>query len=44
MAEITETPLPGVLAEIEDVAGRQAALDLALALGGETLHIPLLPT
>ena len=35
-----ETPLPGVLDEIAAIVGRQAALHLALALGGETLHIP----
>ena len=31
--------LPGVLAEIEAVAGRDAALSLALAHGGEDIYI-----
>jgi len=31
--------LPGVLAEIEAVAGRNAALSLALAHGGEEIYI-----
>ena len=33
-------PLPGVLAEIAGVAGREAALALALARGGDTLYVP----
>lgn len=33
-------PLPGALAEIAEVAGREAALQLALHLGGAPLHIP----
>ena len=33
-------PLPGVLAGIEEVAGREAALRLALALGGQSIHVP----
>ena len=33
------TDLPGVLAEIEAVAGRDAALLLALAHGGEDIYI-----
>lgn len=33
-------PLPGVLAQIEEVVGREAALDLALALGGTPLYVP----
>ncbi len=33
-------PLPGVLAEIEQIAGREAALAIALNLGGRPLHIP----
>jgi len=32
--------LPGVLAEIAAVAGREAALRLALEMGGETLYVP----
>ena len=32
--------LPGVLSEIEDVAGREAAIALALEFGGESLHVP----
>ena len=32
--------LPGVLAEIEEVAGREAALRLALELGGQSIHVP----
>ena len=41
-AAVTEAaPLPGVLAEIAEVAGRDAALELALAHGGEdAFHIP----
>lgn len=34
------SPLPGILAEVEAIAGRAAALALAEALGGETVHIP----
>ena len=34
-------PLPGVLAEIAEVAGRAAALEIALVHGGEdAFHIP----
>lgn len=33
-------PLPGVLAEIAEIAGRDAALDLALALGGTSIYVP----
>ena len=33
-------PLPGVLAEIADVAGREAALAVALEHGGLEIHIP----
>ncbi len=32
--------LPGVLAEVEEVAGRDAALKLALGFGGEQVHVP----
>ncbi len=32
--------LPGVLAEIAELAGREAALKLALAMGGEQIHVP----
>ena len=32
--------LPGVLAEIAEIAGRDAALDVALAFGGSTMHVP----
>lgn len=32
--------LPGVLAEIEALAGREVALALALALGGRSIHMP----
>lgn len=32
--------LPGVLAEIEEVAGREAALRLALEFGGESVYVP----
>ena len=32
--------LPGVLKDIAGLAGRRAALDLALALGGRTIHVP----
>lgn len=33
-------PLPGILAEIEEIAGRDAAVALAVALGGESVHVP----
>ena len=33
-------PLPGVLEEIADVAGRPTALAMALAWGGREIHIP----
>ena len=33
-------PLPGVLAEIEEVAGREVAVALSLAYGGDWLHVP----
>ena len=32
--------LPGVLAEIEELAGREAALNVALVLGGQSIHVP----
>ena len=32
--------LPGVLAEIAEIAGRDAAMELALKLGGEALYVP----
>lgn len=35
-----ESILPGVLDEIAEVAGRAAAITLALAWGGEDVHIP----
>ena len=35
-----ELLLPGVLAEIDEVAGRVAAVDLSIAMGGLTLHVP----
>lgn len=37
---MTPAPLPGVLAEIAEVAGRDAALMLALEWGGLDVHIP----
>ena len=33
-------PLPGVLAEIAEVAGHDAAVALSLAYGGDWLHVP----
>ena len=33
-------PLPGVLDEIADVAGRSTAIAMALAWGGREIHIP----
>ena len=36
-------PLPGVLAEIEDAAGIDAALALARAYGGQTVYVPARP-
>ena len=33
-------PLPGVLAEIAEIAGRDAAMGLALKKGGQDLRIP----
>ena len=35
-----EAVLPGVLAEIAEIAGRDAALKLALAEGGKSIHVP----
>lgn len=32
--------LPGALAEIAEIVGRDAALGLALAMGGQQLHVP----
>ena len=37
---MTDAPLPGVLAEIEELAGRDAALALCRALGGTSLYVP----
>ncbi|MCY3878066.1 MAG: helix-turn-helix domain-containing protein [Rhodobacteraceae bacterium] len=37
---MTEPPLPGILADIAAVAGREAAIDTAAAFGGLTMHIP----
>ena len=34
------TELPGVLADIAEIVGRDAALALALALGGQSIHVP----
>lgn len=36
-------PLPGVLEEIADVAGRPTAIAMALAWGGREVHIPKPP-
>ena len=33
-------PLPGILEEIADIAGRATAITLALAWGGREVHIP----
>lgn len=33
-------PLPGILAEIADLTGRNVALELALTFGGRILYIP----
>ena len=33
-------PLPGVLEEIEEIAGRATAITMALAWGGREVHIP----
>ncbi len=35
-----DPPLPGVLAEIEQAAGREAAINLALERGGSELYFP----
>ena len=35
-----EISLPGVLGEIEAAAGREAALTVALKLGGQVMHVP----
>ena len=40
MTERGAPDLPGVLAEIAEVAGRGAALAIAERLGGEQVHIP----
>lgn len=37
---MADAPLPGVLAEVEEVAGREAAIALSLSFGGDWLHIP----
>ena len=37
---MAEPALPGILAEIEAIAGREAAISVALEFGGEELHIP----
>jgi len=34
------TKLPGVLAEIAEIVGADTALALALALGGQSIHVP----
>ncbi|MCY4548146.1 MAG: helix-turn-helix domain-containing protein [Defluviicoccus sp.] len=39
-ATLDPPPLPGALAEIEEIAGRGAALALALELGGIELRVP----
>ena len=33
-------PLPGILEEIADIAGRTTAITMALAWGGREVHIP----
>ena len=33
-------PLPGVLAEVAEVAGRDVAIAFAMALGGTEIHVP----
>lgn len=33
-------PLPGILAEIAEAAGRGAAVEVALRFGGDPLHVP----
>lgn len=33
-------PLPGVLDEVAEIAGRESAVALSLAFGGEWLHVP----
>ena len=40
MAALDLPPLPDKLREIEEVAGREAAIALALAFGGQNIHIP----
>ena len=37
---MANAPLPGILAEIEEIAGREAALEVSLALGGQSIHVP----
>ena len=39
MTEKTDD-LPGVIEEIAEVAGRQAAIRLAMRLGGSVIHVP----
>ena len=36
-----EPPLPGVLAEIAEVAGRETAIAIARAWGGRQVHVPV---
>ena len=37
---MAEPPLPGILGEIAEVAGREAAIAVALACGGQEVYIP----
>ena len=40
MSAIAKSDLPGVLAEVAEVAGHDAAIQLALEFGGESIHVP----
>ena len=35
-----DEPLPGILAEVEDIIGREKTIRLAIQLGGREMHIP----
>ena len=35
-----DEPLPGILAEVEEIVGREKAIRLAIQLGGREMHIP----
>ena len=40
MSDARDNDLPGVLPEIAELAGRDAAIELARLCGGSTMHVP----